>query len=345
MNLEVITSKSEIFRLHNSFQRLIKQIANKKRNRLRFSSRGGGDAPLVYDFSYNNLWCTSYRRDNNNKFLNLFGTEPNFDRTNNIIVQLNYQMEFRDFKDAAVWAKAPNGKIYLLHSGKMGGGVKDISIENIDNIYSGRRCQAYYNGKSKDYYVVCEITSQRAFNQVVTFVNEVERVKNILKSANETVTVKNGTVKNSTAKKLLLLKKYTPEHWGKRKAYFNKEKVESVTNHGEVVHTLKEILENEMGFNGMCVNNKFIDLGLEKKNKPIAIFGIKTSIRTQSLYTAVGQLMLHSFNSKTEPKKFIVLPDNFDKEIEKDLQVLGITTIRFQITKNKITFNKFKLNL
>ena len=91
-----------------------------------------------------------------------------------------------------------------------------------------------------------------------------------------------------------------------------------------------------MGFNGMCVNNKFIDLGLEKKNKPIAIFEIKTSIRTQSLYTAVGQLMLHSFNSKTEPKKFIVLPDNFDKEIEKDLQVLGITTIRFQITKIKL---------
>jgi hypothetical protein len=345
MNLEIITSKPEILKLHTAFEKLMKNNAEKKKRQLTFSSRGGGGRTDVINLPDENIWFVCFHRDKRNKFINLFGKNPDFKRNNNILIQINYQIEFKNFNDAAVWAKSPNGKIYLLHSGKMGGGVKGISMENVDNIYSGRRCDAYHNGKAKEYYIVCEITSPRAFNQVVAFVNEIERVKTILKSANETVPVNKVTGKWVTGKKLLILKKYTPEHWGKRKTYFNKGKVESVTNHGEVVHTLKEILENEMGFNGMCVNNKYIDLGLEKKNQPIAIFEIKTSVRTQALYTAVGQLMLHAYNSKTEPKKFIVMPDDLDKEIEKDLQVLGITTIRFQITKHKITFNKFNLNL
>lgn len=342
MNLEIITSKPEILKLHTALEKLMRKNAEKKKRQLSFSSRGGGRRTEVSNFPDNNIWWVGFLGKYKNKFINLFGTNPDFQRNNNILIQVNYQIEFKNFNDAAVWAKSPTGKVYLLHSGKMGGGVKGISIENVDNIYAGRRCDAYHNGKAKEYYIVCEITSPRAFNQVMSFVKEIERVKSILKSANETETV---SVAKSTGKKLLILKKYTPEHWGKRKAYFNKGKVESVTNHGEVVHTLKEILENEMGFNGMCVNNKYIDLGLEKKNKPIAIFEIKTSVRTQALYTAVGQLMLHAYNSKTEPKKFIVMPDDLDKEIEKDLKVLGITTIRFQITKNKITFNKFNLKL
>ena len=41
--------------------------------------------------------------------------------------------------------------IYLLHRGKMGGGVSDIKIENIDELYSGSRSILIRNKKEFGY--------------------------------------------------------------------------------------------------------------------------------------------------------------------------------------------------
>lgn len=332
MNLEVISNESQIEKLNKVLSNLMTVNCIKKRQKLIYTTRGGAGETLVNYYPEGDFWWSGARLSKTHKYYNLIGVNPDFKKANNILVQINYQKVFRDFREGALWAKDTTGRIFLLHKGKMGGGVSGISIENIDRIYSGRRSTAYHGKQSKDCFVVCEIYAPKAFPQLVSFVKEIKKIKEILKE--QSISGSN----EGKARKPMLMKKYTAEFWGKRKVYLKKGKIESECDHGIIVDALKNELETNFGFKGRCTSNGYVDLGLDKKGKPLAIFEFKTSCGSQSIYTAVGQLLLHSNSLKTNPYKFAVLPDDFDKETEGDLRLLNITTIRYKWQGKKVKF-------
>ena len=135
------------------------------------------------------------------------------------------------------------------------------------------------------------------------------------------------------------LKDYTPEFWGKRKSYLSRGKVMSVSNHGFVVNSLMKELESNYFPKGNFVKNVLIDLGVVLQKKPYAIFEIKTSTNPYSIYTAIGQLLLHAHNVNSKAKRFVVLPNSIENEIIKDLDALGIQTVTYDLKGNKIAFH------
>lgn len=300
--------------------------------KLSYSTAGGSGEASVYHYSDGDFWWSGDRLSKSHKFYNLFGIAPDYERTNSIRVQINYQKEFYDFKEAAYWAKDNSGRVFLLHSGKMGGGIKGITIENIDKYYSRKKVVAFNNSNQKECFIVCEINSPRAFSQVVSFIKEIDRIKCLLAE------LKSAELNKGNSKDTFLMKKYTPEFWGKRNSYYREDIVESISDHGSVVEALKRELETNFGFKNRCTKNKYVDLGIDKNGKPIAIFEFKTSANTQSIYTAIGQLLLHSNSLKSNPMKFAVFPNQIDKEIANDLQNLGIETLRYEWKKDKVHF-------
>ncbi len=82
---------------------------------------------------------------------------------------------------------------------------------------------------------------------------------------------------------------------------------EATVTHGIVVDFLKEFAENNFD-HSVIFNTQKIDLAIENKGEITSIFEVKTSGDTQSIYTAVGQLFMHSIGL-SKVSKYIVLPE------------------------------------
>ena len=339
--LELIKGAREIKKNHESLKNSLNRISLPGPRPLRYSTRGKHDGLPVRIFEYagNKFWFHNAVNPDGGKYFNICGINPDFDSENGILVQINYQRKWEDFHDAAIWAKDDSGSVFLLHSGKMGGGARGITIEKVKNLYGGRVVSVWEKGKEKEFFLVCQINSERPFSQFASFLLEINKIKSIIKSQE-----KNGTgdsdarklkVKNSEFK---IPDQYTPEFWGRRKSYESKGRTEAICNHGEVVDALRIEIERHSAPGIQCVNNQFVDLGIVRLRKPLALFEIKTSAETQSIYTAIGQVLLHSCKAKSNPFRFIVFPDNLEVEIEADIQRLGISLIRYQWQKGKIVF-------
>jgi hypothetical protein len=341
MELELIQNTSQIEDCSKLFYNLIEENCEKPKRSIKYSTKGGSGNIDIMIFKHREttFWFSKARNKKSPKQYNLFGVDPDFERENAILVQINYQKEFKDFKDAAVWARDEKDNFYLLHSGKMGGGVPGMTIETIDSLYGGKKLIVSHQGIYKEYFVVCKLNSPRAFLQLNHFLIEILKIKTFIKQQQSKVdTNSNNELKSNKKISFKVPRNYTPEFWGKRRAYFRKGKTESTSDHGAIVDALKFKLESDLGYQNKCVNNKFIDLGITKNGKPLAIFEIKTSVNTQSIYTAIGQLMLHSSNTRVNPLKFAVLPSEVDDDMIQDLKKLSIDTIRFSWVGNTLKF-------
>ena len=104
--------------------------------------------------------------------------------------------------------------------------------------------------------------------------------------------------------------------------------------HGEVVNTL-EVIFHSNGFE--TENTQKIDL-IAKKDHSLSLIEVKSHSDTQSIYTAIGQLMYHELAFEPPVIKVIVLPHNVKSDQLICLRKLGIKVIRYKRLKKEIRF-------
>lgn len=135
------------------------------------------------------------------------------------------------------------------------------------------------------------------------------------------------------------VKYFSSEFSGKKKVK-SKASTEANVVHGYVVDQLKKFVEQNFK-NTVVFNTQKIDLAIDLDGEITKIFEVKTSIDTQSIYTAVGQLFMHS-TGIPNVSRIIVLPEPLENESTINcLCELGIQIILFSID-NELC--KFKLN-
>ncbi|RXJ72035.1 hypothetical protein CS022_18140 [Veronia nyctiphanis] len=112
---------------------------------------------------------------------------------------------------------------------------------------------------------------------------------------------------------------------------------QAIVRHGSVVDALYEFV-GLMHPEGDVYNTQKIDLALESGGCLKALYEVKTSTDTQSLYTGVGQLMMHAAGNP-DVCKYLVLPE-MDKnpDLENCLASLGVGLICYQQLEDKYTF-------
>ena len=90
--------------------------------------------------------------------------------------------------------------------------------------------------------------------------------------------------------------------------------------------------------NEKCYNTQKIDLALEVNDKLKSIYEVKTIGDTQSIYTAVGQLFMHS-SGFGNVEKWIVLPQSIhNTELIECLSKIDISIIWFSSQNNRCDF-------
>lgn len=109
-----------------------------------------------------------------------------------------------------------------------------------------------------------------------------------------------------------------------------------VSYHGDVVDALKLWVESDLDTGFVVTNSRTIDLLVHEGKNLLSVYEVKTSTARQALYTAIGQLIVHSATA-SESKRYLVLPQDeaIPDDIAKALKAWGVTIYKFFIDRDQ----------
>lgn len=249
----------------------------------------------------------------------------------NITAEINMYKKWNDRKVAAAFAKNPDGDVYLIHTGKVGGGRTGIGKETFRDYFPGSDQYVsvrWPDGVYSDEICIGKVGDRLLLNNVSHFVKEVDKFKTL---------VTQGKLPETESVEPLEGPNFTPEFSGKRKKYTLNGSVEANCTHGQVVSALNSELKSK---GHKTASDRSRDLFILKGKKVNVLFEVKTDLTTTSIYGAIGQLMYHGAAQKSEPKRVLVVPGKPGKKTQKILQKLGIKIVEYTWHRDLPVFKK-----
>lgn len=322
----IVSSKSEIGKLHLQFSKYLQEYATGKMT----VYVGFKPTRLLLEVNYSEvlgIWWTF--QEIGDKYWNSFGIgKPSEKHNNSITCEINYPLDGINTRLAGGIAKNEVGEAIIIHNGRIGGGKDGVGKKLFIDNYIGDTVEINLNSKMPEYVPVGSLNSERFAYQVALFVKEVARIKNLpqgeFHQASDT----------KLAKKLKT--SFNREFSGKKNVIFKHSGV-AFCDHGLVVNSYKELLQAT----GVHVaNDQLRDLYIIKDEDTVdAVFEFKTSNDRQSVYAAIGQLMLNNATLAPKPKYVMVLPAGLEDDIKKILLSLNIEVLEYNwMVEGKVNF-------
>lgn len=244
------------------------------------------------------------------KFRNflMFG-EPGSADSMNIAVQVNFPLGEFHLSNGGVLLKDQKGEIWIGHTGKMTR-VTQLPRRPILQRFGDMTVQAQVEGKkAREIIRITKLRGRSTISELWAFASRAREVADAV-HRERVAQAGNGAVKPPTKREVAMLgklRKYLKEHSGRgsRKAVVAGE---VDVQHGAIV----DALAMELGRGGLEVkNSRAVDLAVIV-GRGVELFEVKTSVDTQSLYTSIGQLIIHSAalgrDEKFEVRRNLVLP-------------------------------------
>jgi hypothetical protein len=220
-----------------------------------------------------------------------------------------------------------------MHNGEIGGGRPRINKETFCNNYSGIQEEVELSNKAKTYFFISSLKAKDFPQKVAEFVYAVDFIKQNAES------IADASLSEAKYQHKKNLKDYFDEYYGLKEFTVNRS-ISYNSRHGEIVQALKKQLQHKkFDFK----KDGQIDLAICTRNKITCLFEIKTTISSQSIYTAIGQLFLYSKYNKVQPKKFFVCPLEIKESLKKDLKELGIEVLTYKFSGEKIIFQNIDI--
>ena len=336
--MKLITDRKEIERLHN---KLVSSLNQYKTEDIRVLTGHMGES-LHVDASYSeelNIWWNIDIVEGNSgeRYWNAFGIgKPKPNKLAYIICEINYPTSGINKRVAATWVKEA-GEYVLLHSGKIGGGRKGIGKISFQEKFAGSFVESPLEELSGKYTEIGNLNNPNLPHQIKFFVEEVARIKD------EIVNPTSSVAKNSIDPLEILKTTYNEEFTGTKQYNGNSNKITSNCNHGLVVNGLKEALEDKQY---KIANDQARDLYIYNETPQIThVFEIKTSLNSQIIFTAIGQLLVNSARIEPLPKLVFVVPEKLNINLTKTLQKLNITQLVYTFKNNKPIFKDIETKL
>jgi hypothetical protein len=289
------------------------------------------DAKVFTDGHY---WYWSSDPDSadipNPRRLNWFGLFRG-DADLQISVEINTAYEGRNDQVAGFFARDNDtGRIYLLHSGRVGGGTKGVGraaflawsdqhpIDVVDS-----------SGGIKEGLLVMPIEGVAASRSAVRYINTVASFKQAVRTGD--------LVSPEFQRKRKELDDFFAESRGRRKGRRSGE-IDYLSRHGEVVDALYSWRSSSsLPKKGRLVKNILIDLGVAVGRQLVEVFEVKTSTARSDVYAAIGQLMVHG--TSDECRRVMVLPQKepIAPDLKEALQRLHIELLNFKLDEKTAT--------
>lgn len=328
----LIESKEEIAKAQRKLEAAIRR--DFKTKAVKNIGHPGGttsDAKVVTDGSYW-YWSSDYDDKDipNPRHLNWFGLFRD-DADLQISVEINTAYEGRNDQVAGFFARDNDtGSIYLLHSGRVGGGTKGVgkvaflawsNQRPIDVVDS--------SGDIREGVLVMPIEGVAASRSAVRYIDIIASFKQAVRA---------GELDSPEfQKKKKELDDFFSESRGRRKGNRSGQ-IDYLSRHGEVVDALYSWRKsNQLPKGSRVVKSVLIDMGVAVADKLVEVFEVKTSTARSDVYTAIGQLMVHG--TSDECRRVIVLPKSepLASDLKGALERLNIKLLNFNLDEKAAT--------
>ncbi|MGQ1947728.1 hypothetical protein ACT3CD_11580 [Geofilum sp. OHC36d9] len=318
--ITVIEDRKQIAKFHERFQSRLNDFFTEKIDCI-VGFPGGSFSDTVRYSNELNIWTST--EIINNKYWNGFGIGRPFEgRGNSLNGEINFPITGINRSIAGAFAKQDSGEIIVLHRGKIGGGKKGIGKNFFINNYRGDFVSVIDGDRETEFCLIGELESNHFPRQVSNFISEIHRVKNLHNSD------------KLDDFSVFFDFNYTNEKSGTSVT----ERTEPIVierTHGIVVNSLASMLERS----GLKIgNDRNRDLFTYNEGKVNRLFEIKTNSSTQSLYSAIGQLLIYSIPVRNNLDLIAVLPDKLNKIVENRFEKLGIKILYYDWIDNKPDF-------
>jgi len=284
-------------------------------------------------FTNGNYWYWSSDHNDadipNPRRLNWFGLFSE-DANLQISVEINTVYEGRNDQVAGFFARDNStGSIYLLHSGRVGGGTKGVGkaaflawsnqrpIEVVDS-----------SGDIREGVLVMPIEGVAATRSAIWYIDTIVSFKQAVRAGD--------MVTPEFQRKKKELDDFYAESSGRRKGQRSGE-IDYLSRHGEVVDALHAWRNSSaLPKGGRLVKSVLIDMGVEVGDVLVEVFEVKTSAARSDVYAAIGQLMVQGPSS--ECRRVMVLPQKepIASDFKKALKRLNIELLRFKMDEDAV---------
>lgn len=300
---------------------------------LNIGFRGDNFDHDVFGFGPGELWASfkpPEQEGSTRRFWNGFGIFQPDRAAQNITVEINIPLETNQERAAGFFAEDPlTGAVYLMHSGKIGGGRKGIgksaflawSRSELIDVATG-------DGEIRSGLIIGNIDDADLAGRIWRFVQLVAAFKEAAISGDLDTTEFQAQIE--------AFERYRKEFSGRKRGRRSADDIDYISYHGDVVQSLYEERSARLR-NGEAIGNTgLIDLFVSHGGKLTEIYEVKTNTERQALYTAIGQLITHGAGNT--PKRFIVVPaqETIPEDFIAALEENKIAVRRFKVAGRKV---------
>lgn len=280
-------------------------------------------------------WFAPPKLSESECYWNAFGE---YEEKNNLLiaVEINVPVAANNRRIAGFFAYDDiTGATYIMHDGGIGGGRKGIGR---DNFLWWSRAQPTpvldSAGKYRHGVIITATADKDIGTNVAKFIQSVADFKR---------TATSGELSTAAAQKAAkTYSDYFREFSGTKRGTRARE-FEYISRHGDIVHALSEWRKSNQKASATerIVKDAYIDLGVESGAGILTeLYEVKTNGDRQSIYTAIGQVTVHS-TSSPQAKRFIVLPhgSKVAADIQSALSGQSIQVLHFKIKGKRVSIS------
>jgi hypothetical protein len=349
-----IEDLGRIIRIGKELNKLLRAAAVRKEMRTVGYPKGHTNRAVVFlqDVEEHALWYCHWIA-NDEKAVNLFGHgEPGSSQSLNIDVQFNYRVDkYSRGVGAALLENPLTGEVVLAHRGIVTRGSR-VNKDAVFEAMASRIVEAETTKGKNEFLVIASLRSATLTAEIGRFALDLRRALRELKisadddegAGDDDVTEDDDETDDDSAdggegEGFDSLREYFKEFSGKRRS-FKPKKTHPESHHGTVVDALKMALEST----GETLKSRAIGLVVNQPKLAI-LFEVKTDANSQNVYTAIGQLCIHTTTVKKftgkKVKCVMVVPERPMGRLANIVeQRMGVFIVTFKLlTSGKVTFN------
>lgn len=312
-----------------------RELPHKAYKYIGYPAGGRPDCLINHDNHYW-FWQDKHSPDSGKgRYLNWFGKFDEDVNSLSIALEVNTYFEGLDRRVAGFFARdMTTDRLYLMHNGGIGGGRKGQSKSTFLKWRGGSLVDILSSdGHTELAIPVMALEGRNALETAFAYIDEVHRFKQA---------VRDGSVQSSKPDSDGRLPgDYYPESSGRRKGRRRSTLIDYVSRHGMIVDSLKNWRSlRPIQRGARFTKDILIDLSISTNRKILELYEVKTGSDRQSIYSAIGQLLVHDRSGDSD--KYLVIPDDGDlqDDVAAALKRMDIAVIRFDYSESGFSFRK-----
>lgn len=298
-----VTKKSEISKAISQLHAAVRQSAKGVEYESVVGAPGGAGQSRITWLKDLAFWiCIERYEQRGDRHWIAYGLENpgETNRALNIRVESSLPSAGQDRRIAGLVACDASGSLYLLHSGKIGGGKKGFGKTFFWERYKGERVSVAFDDGVREYALIGRIGARDFLRRLADFVHGVNAIRE-----------NDGTYiwrfPQST-------RKFVKKNGSKSEVYFLSDTIVQDHKHDRVLNSLK-IQVVKLFKNAIIQEDQRRDMLVKIPRYRTIEIEAKTSLSPQDIYTAVGQLLVNR-DSAGESRLILVAPSEIETATE-----------------------------